>query len=86
MFYLCYLQSKTNVEKTKNKLEGENETLALDLRELQSTFTESEKRRKSAEAQLSESQAKNSDNSAKIQELSSQNDKLKVSHTPQRNY
>ena len=74
------------MEKTKNKLEGENETLALDLRELQSTFTESEKRRKSAEAQLSESQAKNSDNSAKIQELSSQNDKLKVSHTPQRNY
>ena len=59
-------------------MEGENESLALEIRDLKSAHAESEKRRKAAEAQLSETQAKSSDDVAKIQELSVQNDKHKV--------
>ena len=71
-------QSKQNMEKGKGKLEGENESLQLDLRDLRAAFAEGDKRRKTAEAQLSESQAKNTDDAAKIQDITSQNDKLKV--------
>ena len=66
------------MEKGKGKLEGENESLQLDLRDLRAAFAEGDKRRKTAEAQLSESQAKNTDDAAKIQDITSQNDKLKV--------
>ena len=66
------------MEKHKNKLEGENEALQLDLREIRSAYAEGDKRRKTAEAQLSESQAKNTDDTAKIQDISAQNDKLRV--------
>ena len=71
-------QSKQNMEKGKSKLEGENESLQLDLRDLRAAFAEGDKRRKTAEAQLSESQAKNTEDTAKIQDITSQNDKLKV--------
>ncbi|CAI8034560.1 Myosin-10 [Geodia barretti] len=71
-------KSKQNMEKGKGKLEGENESLQLDLRDLRAAFAEGDKRRKTAEAQLSESQAKNTDDAAKIQDITSQNDKLKA--------
>lgn len=66
------------MEKNKNKVEGENETLQKEVKEIHAAFTEGDKRRKMAEAALSESQAKNTDDTAKIQDLSSHNDKLKV--------
>ena len=66
------------MEKGKNKLEGENGALQLDLRDLRAAFAEGDKRRKTAEAQLSESQAKNTEDTGKIQDIASQNDKLKV--------
>ena len=66
------------MEKGKNKLEGENEALHLDLRDLRAAYAEGDKRRKTAEAQLTESQAKNTDDTAKIQDLTAQNDKMKV--------
>ena len=66
------------MEKNKNKLEGENEALQLDLREIRAAFGEGDKRRKTAEAQLSESQAKNTEDTAKIQDIVAQNDKLRV--------
>ena len=66
------------MEKNKNKVEGENETLQKEVKEIRAAFGEGDKRRKMAEAALSESQAKNTDDTAKIQDLSAHNDKLKV--------
>ena len=66
------------MEKGKSKLEGENETLQLDLRDLRVAFAENDKRRKTAEAQLSESQAKNTEDTGKMQDIVAQNDKQKV--------
>ena len=66
------------MEKGKGKLEEENESLKLDIRDLRAAFAEGDKRRKTTEAQLSELQAKNTEDVAKIQDYTSQNDKLKV--------
>ena len=41
-------------------------------------FQESDKRRKNAEAALSEAQSRITEDTSRIQELSSQNDKMKV--------
>ena len=71
-------QAKQSMEKGKHKLEGENETLQLDLRDIRAAYAEGDKRRKTAEAQLSESQAKNTEDTGKIQDITAQNDKLKV--------
>ena len=59
-------------------MEGENEAIKLDIRDLRAAFTEGDKRRKTAEAQLSELQAKNNEDVGKMQDMASQNDKQKV--------
>ena len=45
---------------------------------MHAAFSETDKRRKNVEAQFTEAQAHITDDTAKIQELSSQNDRMKV--------
>ena len=52
--------------------------MQLEVRDLTTAFSESDKRRKNAEAQLSEAQGRITEDVGKIQELTSQNDKMKV--------
>ena len=75
---LHHLQSKQTMEKGKSKLEGENEKLVQSVHEIRAAYAETDKRRKTAEAQLSESQAKLNDESGRAQDLSAQNEKQKV--------
>ena len=49
-----------------------------ELRDMTKAFQESDKRRKNAEAALSEAQSRITEDTSRIQELSSQNDKMKV--------
>ena len=67
------------LEKSKGHMEGEAESLHVDLRDMTNAHQESEKRRKNAEAQLSEAQARVTEDTAKLQELNAQNDRMKVS-------
>lgn len=67
------------LDKTKSHLETERDSLSSDLKDTASSLAESEKRRRNVEAQLSEAQSHISEDTAKIQELSSQNDRMKVS-------
>ena len=52
--------------------------MAADLKDLQAAFSETDKRRKNVEAQFTEAQAHITEDSAKLQDLSAQNDKMKV--------
>lgn len=66
------------LEKSKHNLESERDTLSADLKDTASSLAESEKRRRAVESQLSEAQSHVAEDTAKIQELTSQNDKMKV--------
>ncbi len=67
------------MEKTKVSLEGERDSLASDLKDNQSLLSESEKRRRTVESQLSEAQSHIAEDTAKLQEISNENERLKVS-------
>ncbi len=66
------------MDKAKNHLEADNEGLSNELKDMTRAFQESDKRRKNAEAALSEAQSRITEDTSRIQELSSQNDKMKV--------
>ena len=66
------------MDKAKNHLEADNESLNNELKDMTKAFQESDKRRKNAEAALSEAQSRITEDTSRIQELSSQNDKMKV--------
>ena len=59
-------------------MEAENEYLAAEVKDLTATYNESDKRRKQAEAQLSEALSHIAEDNAKLQELGKENDRLKV--------
>ena len=67
------------MEKAKTSLETERESLAGDLKDSQTSLTESEKRRRNVESQLSEAQSHIAEDTAKIQEIVNDNGRLKVS-------
>lgn len=54
------------------------EAALAELKDMTSSFTESDKRRKNAESALSEAQSRISEDTSRIQDLTSQNDKMKV--------
>ena len=66
------------MEKTKISLEGERDTLASDLKDTSTSLAESEKRRRGVESQLSEAQSQIAEVTARVQELTNENDRLKV--------
>ena len=72
------IQAKQAVDKTKNQMMAENESLAADLKDTTVLYQETDKRRKAAEAALSEAQSRIGEDTSRIQELTSQNDKMKV--------
>ena len=72
------LQSKSSLEKQKTQLLDERDTLQGDLKDMTSSFQESDKRRKNAESALSEAQSRISEDTSCLQELGSLNDKMKV--------
>ena len=59
-------------------MEAQTENLNNELRDMTKAFQESDKRRKNAEAALSEAQSRITEDTSRIQELSTQNDKMKV--------
>ena len=71
-------QSKQSVEKAKAAVEGDRESLQLELRDRTTAFQESDKRRKNAEAGLSEAQSRITEDSTRLQDLTSQNERMKV--------
>jgi len=52
--------------------------MKAELKDMAHAYQESDKRRKNAESALSEAQSRISDDTSRIQELSSQNDRIKV--------
>ncbi len=62
----------------KNNLLEDRENLSVELKDVTSSYQESEKRRKNAESALSEAQSRIGEDTSRIQELTSQNDKMKV--------
>lgn len=71
-------QAKSGLEKAKAHLEADRQSLVADLKDSNAALAESEKRRRGVEAQLSESQSRIAEDTAKIQDLTSQNDRMKV--------
>ena len=66
------------MEKNKSHLLDERDKLSMDLKDMTTSFQESDKRRKNAEAALSEAQSRIGEDTSRIQELTSQNEKQKV--------
>ena len=69
---------KSGLDKAKAHLEADRQSLVADLKDANAAHAESEKRRRGVEAQLSESQSRIAEDTAKIQDLTSQNDRMKV--------
>ena len=59
-------------------MEAENESLVAEVKDLTTIYNESDKRRKQAESQLSEAQSRIAEDNAKLQELTKDNERLKV--------
>ena len=66
------------MDKTKNQLLDQRDTLQADLKDMTTSYQESEKRRKNTESALSEAQSRISEDTSRLQDLSSQNDRMKV--------
>lgn len=71
-------QAKQALEKAKAEAQSESEALQVELRDMTTAYQESDKRRKNAEAGLSEAQAHITEDTGRLQDLSSQNDRMKV--------
>ncbi len=74
-------QTKQGLEKAKANLEADREGLASELKDTQTSLAESDKRRRGVEAQLSEAQSHIAEDTARVQELTEQCDRLKVCAT-----
>lgn len=66
------------MEKGKGQLLVERDSLSTDLKDMTTAFQESDKRRKNAESALSEAQSRIGEDTSRIQDLNSQNNKMKV--------
>ena len=72
-------QAKTALDKAKANLEADRQSLIADLKDANAALAESEKRRRGVEAQMSEAQSRIAEDTARLQDLTSQNDRMKVS-------